>query len=86
MKGPLAVGNAWHWHLLFDQLPLSLPLSLPTATGGSDALLTASRQHPRSIPEIAWYWASTSLSASLPSLQALSCAGPSQSPREEEAC
>lgn len=50
MKGPLAVGNAWHWHLFFEQLLYrSPPLSLPTATGGSDALLPASCQHPTSI-------------------------------------
>lgn len=50
MKGPLAVENAWHWHLLFDQLLYrSPPLPLPTATGGSDALLPASCQHPTSI-------------------------------------
>lgn len=43
-------------------------------------------QHPASLPEIACHSANTCLYTSLRGLRAMSHAGPSQGPREEEGC
>lgn len=56
-----------------------LPVSLPTATGGSDALIPAPCQHPRDCLPLG-------KRTSQPSLRAVTCAGPSQGPRKEEGC